>query len=71
MHVLFLTRISVNQWTKKKRTQIKPEQCVTAHLECNASRKLLHNIRKHGEFLPNTRIDEIEYLDPFEVSKEW
>lgn len=47
------------------------EQCVVAHLERNASRKLLHNIRKHGEFLPNTRIDEIEYLDPFEVRKEW
>lgn len=47
------------------------EQCVVAHLERNASRKLLHNIRKHGEFLPNTRIDEIEYLDPFEVRREW
>lgn len=47
------------------------EQCVVAHLERNASRELLHNIRKHGEFLPNTRIDEIQYLDPFEVRKEW
>lgn len=47
------------------------EQCVVAHLERNASRKLLHNIRKHGEFLPNIRIDEIQYLDPFEARKEW
>ena len=47
------------------------EQCVVAHLERNASRELLHNIRKHGEFLSNTQIDKIEYLDPFEVRKEW
>lgn len=47
------------------------EQCVVAHLERNASRELLHNIRKHGEFLPNIRIDEIQYLDPFEAKKEW
>ncbi len=47
------------------------EQCVVAHLERNASRELLHKIRKHGDFLPNTRIDEIQYLDPFEVRKEW
>lgn len=47
------------------------EQCVVAHLERNASRELLHNIRKHGEFLPNVEINEIEYLDPFEVRKEW
>lgn len=47
------------------------EQCVVAHLERNASRELLHNIRKHGEFLTNVEINEIEYLDPFEVRKEW
>lgn len=47
------------------------EQCVVAHLERNASRELLHNIRKHVEFLPNTQIDEIQYLDPFEVRRKW
>jgi len=47
------------------------EQCVVAHLERNASRELLHNIRKHGEFLPNVAIDEIEYLDPLDIKKEW
>lgn len=47
------------------------EQCVVAHLERNASRELLHNIRKHGEFLPNVDLNEIEYLDPFEVRRVW
>lgn len=48
------------------------EQCVVAHLERNASRKLLLEIRKHGTFLPDKKeIEEIDYLDPFEVRKEW
>lgn len=47
------------------------EQCVVAHLERNASRKLLANIRKHGTFMPEVEIKEIEYLDPFDVRKEW
>lgn len=48
------------------------EQCVVAHLERNASRRLLHNIRKHGQFLPeNGDIKEIDYLDPFEKKDEW
>lgn len=48
------------------------EQCVAAHLERNASRQLLLAIRKHGTFLPDKReIREIDYLDPFDVRKEW
>lgn len=48
------------------------EQCVVAHLERNASRKLLLEIRKHGTFLPDKKeIEEIDCLDPFEVRKEW
>lgn len=43
------------------------EQCVISHLERNASRLLLSNIRKHGTFLPNKEIKEIKYLDPFEA----
>lgn len=43
------------------------EQCVMAHIERNASRELLAEIRKHGAFMPNKEIKEIEYLDPFEV----
>ena len=48
------------------------EQCVLAHLERNASRKLLNNIRRHGTFLPEQEeIKEIDYLDPFDNRDEW
>lgn len=43
------------------------EQCVMAHIERNASRKLLSEIRKIGLFLPEKDIPEIDYLDPFEI----
>lgn len=47
------------------------EQCVIAHIERNASKKLLDNIRRHGEFLPDKeKIKKIDYLDPFDVRKE-
>lgn len=47
------------------------EQCVVAHLERNASRKLLAAIQKYGEFLPEKEIKEINYLDPFDVREKW
>lgn len=48
------------------------EQCVLAHLERNAGRLLLNNIRKHGSFLPEKEeIKEIDYLDPFDKRDEW
>ncbi len=48
------------------------EQCVIAHLERNASRKLLNSIRSHGTFLPDIEtIKELTYLDPFEVIKDF
>ena len=48
------------------------EQCVVAHLERNASRELLQNIRKHGTFLPEQeKIKEIDYLDPFDKRETW
>jgi len=47
------------------------EQCVMAHIERNASRQLLADIRELGTFLPDHEIKEIEYLDPFDVRKEW
>ena len=48
------------------------EQCVLAHLERNASRELLQNIRKHGTFLPEQEdIKEIDYLDPFDKRDTW
>lgn len=48
------------------------EQCVIAHLERNASKELLQNIRKHGTFLPEKEdIKEIDYLDPFDKRETW
>ena len=47
------------------------QQCVMAHIERNASRSLLNNIRKVGEFMLEIDIKEINYLDPFEVRKEF
>lgn len=48
------------------------EQCVTAHLERNASRALLMDIRKYSASLSAKEdIKEITYLDPFDVRKEW
>ena len=47
------------------------EQCVLAHLERNASRLLMNNIRKHGTFLSEQEIKEIDYLDPFDKRDEW
>lgn len=47
------------------------EQCVTAHLERNASRSLLLGIRQSGTFLPDKEIKEIDYLDPFDVRNEF
>lgn len=47
------------------------EQCVVAHLERNESRRLLENIRKIGEFMPEISIPEIDYSDPFDKHNEW
>lgn len=46
------------------------QQCVISHLERNASRQLLADIRKIGEFLPEQDIKEIDYLDPFNVKEQ-
>jgi CXXX repeat peptide maturase len=47
------------------------EQCVAAHLERNASRSFLHNLRKHGDFMSDKDISEIDYLDPFNNKDKW
>jgi len=47
------------------------EQCVMAHIERNAACKLLADIRTLGTFMPEQEIKEIDYLDPFDVRKEW
>ena len=58
-------------WLNKKLTKEintpSREQCVMAHLERNASRLLLYNIRKRAEFMKDIDIKEISYLDPFDV----
>lgn len=46
------------------------EQCVVSHIERNASRSLLLDLRKYGDILPRQDIKEIDYMDPFE-SKKW
>ena len=46
------------------------EQCVVAHIERKASRKLLLDLRKHGNFFPEQPlIQELDYLDPIEKVK--
>ena len=47
------------------------EQCILAHTERNAARRLLESIRKEVTFMPEIEIKEISYLDPFDVRKEW
>lgn len=43
------------------------EQCLIAHIERNASKKLLEELRKlTPEYLPDTLFHEIDYLDPFD-----
>lgn len=42
------------------------QQCLMAHIERNASRKLLEDIRKLGVFYPEKEIPQIDYFDPFD-----
>jgi CXXX repeat peptide maturase len=43
------------------------EQCVISHIERNCSKQLLDNIKKVVmDYLPETEIEEIDYLDPFD-----
>lgn len=43
------------------------EQCVISHIERNCSKQLLDNIKKVvRDYLPETEIEEIDYLDPFD-----
>ncbi len=58
-------------WLNKKTTlevnTPSHEQCVVAHIERNASKKLLESIREKGIFLPGKNIPTLDYLDPFET----
>ncbi len=64
-------------WLNKKTTMEvntpSREQCVISHIERNASRKLLSQIRKIGTFRLDNEIPAIDYLDPFEniINKQY
>lgn len=48
------------------------EQCVVAHLERNASRKLLQILESKGVKLEDCyEIEEIDYLDPYNILNKW
>ena len=47
------------------------EQCVLSHIERNASREFLMAVRQYNAYLSDKEVKEINYLDPFEVKKEW
>ena len=48
------------------------QQCVVAHLERNASRRLLQKMTEKGIRLnPSHEIKEIDYLDPFNIVNRW
>lgn len=57
-------------WQNKRRTlEVNTPghiQCVQSHIERNASRRLLENLREIGVLLPGKEIKEIDYLDPFD-----
>ena len=48
------------------------QQCVVAHLERNASRRLQQKLQEKGIRLnPSFEIEEINYLDPFNIVNRW
>jgi CXXX repeat peptide maturase len=48
------------------------QQCVMAHVERNASRRLQQRLTDAGIILQNAKeIKEIDYLDPFNVYNRW
>ena len=60
----------LNRKTTKEVNTPSREQCVTAHLERNASRDLLLDLQEHSAFLDKS-IKEIDYLDPFDVVEKF
>lgn len=56
----------LNQKTTREVNTPSRQQCVIAHLERNASQKLLNELRKIGNCEIKQEIPSIDYLDPFE-----
>jgi len=46
------------------------EQCVTAHLEREASRRFLNELHTLNIY-NNKKIEELDYLDPFDIVNNW
>ncbi len=59
----------LNQKTTLEVNTPNHEQCVVAHLERNASRRLLEQLKKIGIIKVNKSIHKIDYLDPFDNIK--
>lgn len=59
--------VYLNQKTTLEVNTPSHEQCVAAHLERNASRFLLENLRSQGVQVMDVVIKEIDYLDPFDI----
>lgn len=57
-------------WLNKKLTlevnTPSSQQCMVSHFERNATRNLLNQIRRHGVFMPDIEIEELNYFDPFD-----
>ena len=62
-------------WLNKKTTlevnTPSHQQCVLAHLERNASRKLMENPKVVSTLKEPSEINEIDYLDPFDRRDKW
>lgn len=63
--------IWLNQKTTLEVNTPSHEQCVVTHLERNQSRRLLAELQDRGLFDGKKKIEEISYLDPFDVKEEW
>jgi CXXX repeat peptide maturase len=58
--------IWLNQKTTLEVNTPSHEQCVMTHIERNASRRLLAQLRSIGAFLSSNEIPQITYIDPFD-----
>ena len=61
----------LNRKTTREVNTPSREQCIVAHTEREAVRKMLASLREAGVFMPEVEIKELNYNDPFEVRKEW
>ena len=59
--------IWLNRKTTLDITTPSHEQCTMAHVERNASWRLLKSIRRHGDYFPDIQLEKTDYLDPFDV----